>query len=422
MAPGSGLVRLPVPVHLLAWGTGEYMTEACGAAGACVEAAGGRQALSRDDSVSAIGYFKAPNVGAYDHFGLSVALSADGDTLAVGAPLDDSAATGTFVPGGTGYQAALDSDGASDSGAVTVYRRSGSAWRVEAFIKAPNADSYDWFGRALALSADGATLAVGAPWDGSASTGAFAPGDAGYQAALDSDGAPNSGAVTVYRRSVSAWRVEAFVKAHADAYDYFGDSLALSADGDTLAVGASASTGGFTPGDAGYYAALYSGDAYSSNSGTVTVYRRSVSAWRIEAFVKAPAHAGDDDSFGKSLSLSADGATLAVGALHEDSASVGALSPGYRAALGDDSASQAGAVYVYRRPPGPDAWTVGNLVKASNAGAHDYFSQAIALSEDGATLAVGAAGEDGGAQPQPLSGFHEEASVDVDGSGAVYLY
>ncbi len=39
-------------------------------------------------------YVKASNTGAGDSFGLSVALSADGSTLAVGARLEDSAATG----------------------------------------------------------------------------------------------------------------------------------------------------------------------------------------------------------------------------------------------------------------------------------------------------------------------------------------
>ena len=139
-----------------------------------------------------------------------------------------------------GYQAALDSDGdAGNSGAVTVYRRSGSAWSVETFVKAPEAGSSDQFGSALALSADGATLAVGAPFEDSASAGTFAHGRQGYQAALDSDGTGQSGAVTVYRRSDSAWSVEAFVKAsNTGASDEFGSALALSADGATLAVGA----------------------------------------------------------------------------------------------------------------------------------------------------------------------------------------
>ena len=583
VAPGSGPARLPVSVHLLPWGRGAYLTEACDASVRCVAANGGEGVMKQPDSVAATGYFKAPNADPYDFFGGSVALSADGGTLAVGAwqefsvstgtfapgdegyqaaldsdglfssgavyvhrrstaghwtleafikaprvgardgfgsPLalsadgatlavgtvtGDSAATGTFAPGDEGYQAALDSDGASNSGAVTVYRRSGSAWRVEAFVKAPNTGDDDYFGSTLALSADGATLVVGAPSDDSASTGdTFTPGDAGYQAALDSDGTTNSGAVTVYRRSGSTWHVEAFVKApKVGALDWFGSALALSGDGATLAVGAplenSAATGTFAPGDEGYQTAL-DGEG-SLNSGAVTVYRRSGSAWRVEAFVKAPV-AGAGDHFGSTLALSGDGATLAVGAPLEDSAATGTFAPGgagYQAALGDNSAyHRAGAATVYRRSgstwhveafvkaprvdardrfgsavalsadgamlavgaryedsasagvfaPGDagyqaaldsdglfssgavtvyrrsgSAWRVEAFVKASNAGARDHFGQDLALSADGATLAVGASGEDGGAQPQPLSGFHEEVPVDVEpSSGAVYLY
>ena len=42
----------------------------------------------------AIGYFKASNTGRFDNFGVAISLSADGDTLAVGAIDEDSSATG----------------------------------------------------------------------------------------------------------------------------------------------------------------------------------------------------------------------------------------------------------------------------------------------------------------------------------------
>ena len=72
-----------------------------------------------------------------------------------------------------------------------------------AYFKAPVAGGGDAFGYAIALSADGTTLVVGASGEDSAATGAFAPTDDGYQAALDSDGGYyyKGGAVYVYRRS-----------------------------------------------------------------------------------------------------------------------------------------------------------------------------------------------------------------------------
>ena len=432
LAPGSAPARLAVSVHLLPWGLGAYMTEACDASVNCGEANGGRQTLKQVDSVAATAYFKAPVVGDGDGFGNAVALSGDGSTLAVGAFLDDSASTGTFAPGDVGYQAALDSDGAANSGAVTVYRRSDSAWRVEAFVKAPVAGDFDQFGVALALSADGATLAVGAPFEDSASTGTFAPGDAGYQAALDSDGAIFSGAAYVYRRSTDGhWAFEAFVKAPATGFgDGFGSALALSADGTaTLAVGApsedSSYTGTFTPDGTGYQAALDSVGA--SDSGAVTVYRRSdAGRWSVEAFVKAPV-AGAGDEFGIAVALSDGTATLAVGAPLGDSASTGTLAPGnagYQAALDSEDSEDSGAVTVYRRSG--SEWSVEAFVKAPVAGAGDEFGSAVALDSGGATLAVGAPNEDSASTGTFAPGdAGYQAALDSDGtgnSGAVTVY
>ena len=352
------LARLQVPVHLLPWGRGSYLTEVCGASNSCVTASGGERALEQSDSVAATGYFKAPVADANDQFGGALALSADGFTLAVGTDFEDSASTGTFAWNGAGYQDALESDGEANSGAVTVYRRSDTdVWGIEAFVKAPVAGGDDQFGGALALSRDGATLAVGAVGEDSASTGTFALDGAGYQAALDSGGGSGSGAAYVYRRSdTDVWAIEAFVKAPvAGADDQFGAALALSADGATLAVGAvgedSASTGTFALDDEGYQAALDSGGG--SGSGAAYVYRRSdTDAWAIEAFVKAP-NAGGGDQFGAALALSADGATLAVGANFEDSGRTGTFASGdaddYHAALRSNGVRDSGAVTVYRR-------------------------------------------------------------------------
>ena len=410
-APNPGLERLAVSVHLLPWGRGGYLTEACDGEGLCDAALGGGQTLAQADSVAATGYFKAPVAGAGDGFGAALALSADGSTLAVGAPQEDSASTGAFAPGDPGYQAALGSGGTSDSGAVTVHRRSTltGAWALEAFVKAPVADAGDHFGAAVALSADGSTLAVGAGvsdtgghehGEDSSFTSTFAPGGDGYDDALDSDGALagdgscdgdlsgnscDSGAVYVYRRSTltEIWAVEAFVKAPvAGAGDLFGATLALSDDGSTLAVGAkkedSASTGAFAPGGVGYDGALASNGA--RDSGAAYVYRRSTpaGAWAIEAFVKA-SNAGADDYFAIAIALSGDGSTLAAGASIEDSI-----------------VANSGAAYVYRRS-GANAWAFEAFVKASNPGTSDYFGSAVALSGNGSVLAVGASGSGPGA-------------------------
>jgi len=168
-------------------------------------------------------YVKASNTNANDQFGWSVALSADGSTLAVGAIWEDSNATGIG-----GDQA---DNSASQAGAVYVFSRAGSTWSQQAYIKASNTNAGDQLGTALALSADGSTLAVGAVFEDSNATGI-----GGNQA---DNSAREAGAVYVFSRAGSVWSQQAYIKAsNTNADDYFGFSLALAADGSTLAVGA----------------------------------------------------------------------------------------------------------------------------------------------------------------------------------------
>ena len=435
LAPGLGPVRLPVSAHLLAWGVADYLTEACDAANACVAASGGRQTLGQADSVSVTGYFKAPNAGRRDMFGMALALSADGATLAVGVRGEDGLATGVFAPSDPGWRAALGSFSfdALNSGAAYLYRRSATGrWAVEAYVKAPNAGFLDEFGHALALSADGATLAVGAWREGSSATGAFAPSDPGWQAALDSSGAERGGAAYVYRRSdAGRWSVEAYVKApNTAAGDYFGSSLALSGDGDTLAVGSrferGSSRGPFAPSDPGWQAALR--NRGTGLSGAAYVYRRSDAArWSVEAYVKAP-NTNPADEFGSSVALSADGGALAVGARHEDGASTGVFAPfgpGWRTVLLSNGAPDSGAAYTYRRSES-GLWTLEAYVKAPNLGGSDRFGSTVALSADGDVMVVGAPEEDSaaaGAFAPSDPGW--QAALDSNGasnSGVAYAY
>ena len=98
-------------------------------------------------------YIKAVNNDASDTFGWSVALS--GNTLAVGAPAESSNQT-TITNGST----ASNDDSSSKSGAVYVYKRTGTSWAQDAYVKAANNDADDYFSWGLAL--DNGTLAVSA--------------------------------------------------------------------------------------------------------------------------------------------------------------------------------------------------------------------------------------------------------------------
>jgi hypothetical protein len=306
-------------------------------------------------------YLKASNTGASDFFGRAIALSSDGSTLAVGAPGEDSNATGV---GGV-----QTNNTALDSGAVYVFTRAGDVWSQEAYVKASNTDAGDGFGRSVALSADGSTLAVGA--DGEASSATGVGGD------QTSNGTARAGAVYVFARVGTTWSQEAYVKAsNPDASDAFGAVLALSGSGSTLAVGAAAedSAGRGVGADPTSNAAI--------NAGAVYVFARVGAVWSQEAYVKA-SNADQYDSFGGAIALSSDGATLAVGASNEASAATG-----IGGAQTSSAAMSSGAAYVFTRAG--TTWSQQTYVKASNTESGDRFGGSIALSSDGLTLAVGA--------------------------------
>ena len=295
-------------------------------------------------------YVKASNTEAYDAFGNSVSLSADGNTLAVGAWFEGSNALGI-----NGDQ---NNNLAGYSGAVYVFTRSGSVWLQQAYIKASNTESGDYFGRKVALSADGDTLAVGASGEDS-----------------------SAGAVYVFTRSTNVWSQQAYIKAsNTEANDSFGNNLALSADGSTLAVTAlnEASSATSIGGNQNDNTADYAGAVY--------VFTRSGNSWFQQAYIKA-INTDAGDSFGSSISLSADGNVLAVGAQGEAS-----IATGIGGNQNDNTADYAGAVYVFTRSSG--SWLHRAYVKASNTARLDNFgSYSISLSADGNTLIVGAYGK-----------------------------
>src|SRR5262249_21700539 len=150
---------------------------------------------------------KASNTGASDNFGSALALSGNGNTLAVGAAAEDSSATGI-----DGVQT---DNSKTDSGAVYVFTRSAGVWTQQAYAKASNTDSGDRFGSTLSLDNVGNTLAVGAGAEASSATGV-----GGNQA---DNSAPGAGALYVFTRSGSAWTQNSYAKApNTGAGDAFG--------------------------------------------------------------------------------------------------------------------------------------------------------------------------------------------------------
>ena len=183
---------------------------------------------------------KGPNTGIY--FGDVVDIF--GDTLVVGAPLDDS--------GATGINGDESDNSENDSGAVYVYVRTEDIWTQEAYIKASNTNTYNHFGRSLAYQNN--QLIVGARFEGSPSTGIDCD---------ESQTITQSVAAYLFIREEGVWRQQHYIKAsNAEQQDTFGGSLAL--DGQMIAVGAQGEDGQATgvDGDQGNNDASGSGAVY----------------------------------------------------------------------------------------------------------------------------------------------------------------
>jgi hypothetical protein len=269
-----------------------------------------------------------------------------------------------------------------------LYRRTGTVWSHEAYVKASNTGQFDSFGFPVAV--DGNTLVVGAPFE-----------DSNQNQALDD--LQQSGAAYVFERKNGLWKQTALLKAsNRGSGDLFGSSIAI--EGDTIVVGAPEE-----PSDAtGINGDQNNDDANSS--GAVYVFRKQGGGlWKQEAYIKA-SNTGAFDFFGQQVALSGD--LLAVSAPEESSSAIGVNPmPGQQ----NNSVSGAGAVYLYRRTG--DTWLQHAYIKASNPGPADFFGGGIALSGD--TLVVGAWQEDSAAVGVAPEGGADD---DSDNAGAVYVF
>ena len=211
----------------------------------------------------------------------------------------------------------------------------------------------------------------------------------------------NTGAVYVFIRTGSTWSQQARITApNGEANDYFGNAVALSADGNTLAIGADGESGNQT----GTFATMPATNNLASNSGAVYVYSRSGATWSQQAFIKAN-NADADDLFGFFVDLSADGNTLAVAAYYEDGDLTGTK--------GNPAFFASGAAYVFTRTG--TTWTQQGYIKAANAGAGDFFGIYLSLAGTGDTLAVGAFFEGSASAATP-------ADDSLTNAGAAYIF
>lgn len=319
-------------------------------------------------------YLKAPQSNVNDEFGWSVAIS--GDTVVIGARLEDSSSTGVN---------STANEGALNAGAAYVFVRSGTNWTQQAYLKAHQVNPNDQFGWSVAVSGD--TVVVGAVGEQSSTTGINSTPDESTQAA---------GAVYVFIRSGTNWSQQAYLKAHqVSMNDEFGRSVAVS--GDIVVVGAyhedSSSSGvNSTPNES------------AAGAGAAYVFARSGTNWTQQAYLKAH-QVSTSDRFGTSVAVSGD--TVVVGAIWEDSSTTGVNK------TPDESRSNAGAAYVFVRSG--TNWTQQAYLKAHQVSANDFFGRSVAVSGD--TVVVGADWE-----ASSMTGVNSTPDESAASAGAAYVF
>jgi len=296
--------------------------------------------------------------GPYGYLGMSVALSADGNTALVGGPADDN-----YV------------------GAAWVFTRSGSTWtqQGEKLIGTGSVGGA-WFGQSVALSADGDTALIGGPNDnhevgaawvftrsgstwtqqGSKITGGTEESGEGYfgrSVALSATGATaliggyndneHRGGAWVFTRSGSTWTQQGKKLTGSGELGFFGWSVALSSSANTAVIGEWGLGGGV---------------------GGAWVFTRSGSTWKKQGGELVAGGASGDSWFGYSVALSADGNTALVG--------------------GPQDNSRTGAVWVFTRTGA--TWSQqGEKLTGTEEVGEGELGYSVALSAGGDTALAG---------------------------------
>lgn len=268
-------------------------------------------------------YIKPTNTSAGDLFGYAVSLTADGNILAVGSYDEDGSLAATND---------VQDDELPGSGAVYLFTREASKWRQTAYLKAPNSERGDSLGVAVAISADGDTLAAASLDEDGQTTGVNS------LSVPDQQSDASTGAVYIFVNNGDSWSQQAYLKAsNTGRNDWFGSRLTLSSDGDTIAIGAQLEDSVAQGIDA------EQDDDAATDAGAVYLFTRDRDNWTQQNYVKG-SNTEAFDEFGSSISLSSDGQTMAVGARGEDS-----IASGINGDQSDNTAHDSGAVYIFRQ-------------------------------------------------------------------------
>ena len=298
-----------------------------------------------------------------DHSGVSVSLSADGAVVGIGAYLNDG--------------------NARNAGHVRLYAWNGLSW-VQRGSDIDGKAEDDYSGFSVSLSADGAVVAIGAMEDQAGTLIERADWGPGY--------------VRLYAWDGSSWEQRGSDIDGEAAADKSGWSVSLSADGTVVAIGANGN------------------DGNGNDAGHVRLYAWNGSSWEQRGSDIDGEARGDYS--GESVSLSADGAVVAIGGNHTrlyawdgsywvqygisfngeaiSSASVSLSADGSVVAIGaysnDGVGGNVGRVRLYAWDG--SSWEQrGSDIDGEARG--DYSGRSVSLSADGSVVAIGASFNDG---------------------------
>ena len=210
-------------------------------------------------------------VGGTHHASLEInmGVSNDGLTLALGTPLS------------------TNSDGKQNAGSVKIYAYAAKTWSQMGSVFESD-DANDLCGAAVAVSGDGASVAIGFPGN-------------------------NFGAGRVdifyWNQGTAKWVEKGLPIAGERRYDGFGGAVALSTDGTRLAVGATGFDGDVQ------------GDAWHEDAGKTRLYEWISSTWIPMGFGASGEAAGDKS--GSSLGLSGDGTRVVIASAGNDGGALG---------------------------------------------------------------------------------------------------
>ncbi len=356
-----------------------------------VEDGGARYPLVVDPLVVSVeDTLNAMDAANGDEFGTSVAISADGTRAIVGAPNDAPDNLMFWIAPGT----------------ARVFRRSGGAWTEEQML-APSSVSGDWVGAAVAISADGTRVLIGAPhtssWAGAAyvfsrpasgttwtqeGSALLAESPAandlfGWAVSLTADASRaivgarddttaygvEGGSAVVFTRTGTTWAREQTLIPVGDgeALERFGVSVAISGDGTRAIVGARLDTIGTPPAPAPMLGSGWQGSA--------RVFVRSGSAWTQEVTLRSPTPV-INAQFGFSVALTNDADRAIVGAHYDDLTGT----------------ATAGTAHIYRRAS--TTWTHEVQLEMSSPGANDEFGTSVSIASDGSRAVISAVVDD----------------------------